>query len=79
MIVRAGSRVLQSPPTGYRGVLDYSDPTHGQNIRIAEYNGLLAGIVGNSSGSLTGWDTTGFATRGEVAQVLWNLLGSSSI
>ena len=75
MIVRAGSRELQPPPPSYRGVLDYSDPTHGQNIRIAEYNGILDGIVGNSSGTLTGWDTTGDATRGEVAQMLWNLLG----
>jgi Tol biopolymer transport system component len=75
MIVRAGSRVLQSPRSTWRGVLDYTDPNHGQNIRIAEYNGLLAGIVGNSSGTLSGWDTTGNATRGEVAQMLWNLLG----
>ncbi len=74
MIVRAGSRALQPPPSGYRGVLSYSDPTHGQNIRLAEYNGILEGIIG-PSGTLTGWDTTGFATRGEVAQMLWNLLG----
>ncbi len=75
MIVRAGSRELRPPPPGYRGVLDYSDPTHGQNIRLAEYNGILDGIVGNSSGTLTGWNTKGDATRGEVAQMLWNLLG----
>ncbi len=75
MIVRAGSRVLQSPPSTWRGVLDYTDPTHGQNIRIAEFNGLLNGIVGNPSGTLNGWNTKGDATRGEVAQMLWNLLG----
>jgi hypothetical protein len=75
MIVRAGSRVLESPPPGYKGVLDYSDPDHGSNIRIAEYNGLLDGIVGNSGGALDGWKTKGNATRGEVAQMLWNLLG----
>ncbi len=75
MIVRAGAGVLQSPPQTYNGVLSYTDPDHGQNIRIAEYNGLLAGIVGNSSGTLTGWNTKGNATRGEVAQILWNLLG----
>jgi hypothetical protein len=74
MIVRAGSRELAPPPAGYKGVLSYTDPTHGANIRVAEYNGLLEGIVG-PSGGLAGWDTTGSATRGEVAQMLWNLLG----
>jgi hypothetical protein len=74
MIVRAGSRELAPPPAGWKGVLSYGDPTHGANIRVAEYNGLLDGIIG-PSGTLTGWDTRGDATRGEVAQMLWNLLG----
>lgn len=73
MVVRAGSTVLVPPPFGYKGVLDYSDPAHGENIRVAEYNGLLDGIMGSASG-LAGWSTTGNATRGECAQVLWNLL-----
>ncbi len=73
MIVRAGSQMLQPPPPSYKGVLAHGDPTHGLNVRLAEYNGLLTGIVG-PSGSLTGWDTTANATRGEVAQMLWNLL-----
>lgn len=74
MIVRAGSQVLQPPPSSYRGVLSYGDPTHGQNIRLAEYNHLLDGIV-SSGGGLTGWNTAGNATRAECAQMLWNLLG----
>jgi hypothetical protein len=75
MIVRAGDRegVLDAPPSGWVGVLSYSDPTHGQNIRTAEYNGLLAGITG-SAGTLASWSTTAYATRGEVAQMLHNLL-----
>ena len=43
---------------------------HGENLRIAEYNGLLDGLLGMGPG----WDVTANATRGEVAQMLWNLL-----
>jgi hypothetical protein len=74
MIVRAGSQVLAPPPESFAGVLGYANPTHGQNIKLAEFNGLLNGIVG-PNGVLAGWDTTAYATRGEVAQMLWNLLG----
>ncbi len=74
MIVRAGSQVLEPPPSTYKGVLSYANGTHGQNIRLAEYNGLLNGIVG-PKGTLASWVTTGNATRGEVAQMLYNLLG----
>lgn len=75
MIVRAGLRegVLETPPAGWAGVLSYSDPTHGQNIRTAEYNGLLAGITG-PAGTLASWNTQGYCNRGEVAQMLFNLL-----
>jgi hypothetical protein len=47
---------------------------HGQNIWLAEFNHLVDGILG-PKGGLAGWDTTAYATRGEVAQMLWNLLG----
>ncbi|MFH1833415.1 MAG: S-layer homology domain-containing protein [bacterium] len=73
MIVRAGSQFLMPPPADYRGVLSYADPTHGQNIWMAEYNHLADGIVGPKGGP-AGWDTRANATRGEVAQMLWNLL-----
>jgi hypothetical protein len=78
MVVRAADNLapgtLSSPPVGWTGQLPYSDPTHGGNIKKAEYNGLLAGIQGSGS-TLAGWNTAGDATRGEVAQVLHNLLG----
>jgi hypothetical protein len=77
MIVRAGSNVLEPPPSTWQGVLGYANPEHGQRIRLAEYNGLLSGIVG-PKGTLGGWSTTANTTRGEVAQMLYNLLGKLS-
>lgn len=70
--MRAGGRFvsggLQVPPATWHGDLaNISDPTHGQNARTAEYNGLLAGI------DLRNWDVWADAGRGEVAQMLWNL------
>lgn len=78
MIVRASSRFLTPPPSNWPGVLSYANPEHGQRIRLAEYNGLLSGIVG-PTGTLAGWDTTDKATRGEVAQMLYNLLGKMEL
>ena len=66
--VRAAGSMLAAPPAGYQGVLDYSDPTHGQNLKKAEYNGLLAGIQ-----DLANWDDTQYATRGETAELLHTL------
>lgn len=73
MTVRAGAPVLATPPDEWQGQLDYSSPAHGENIRTAEYNSLLAGIQA-PLGGLSSWDTTAPATRGEVAQMLYNLL-----
>ena len=74
MVVRAAERFqsasLRTPSESWTGTLPDGDPTHGQNIRTAEYSGLLAGI------DLAHFDVWGKATRGEVAQVLWNLGGS---
>ncbi|OFW56748.1 MAG: hypothetical protein A2133_12260 [Actinobacteria bacterium RBG_16_64_13] len=80
MIVRAADKLApgvlgQVPGTGWTGELSYSDPNHGANIQKAEYNGLLSGLTG-AGGDLEGWDPTQKATRGEVAQMLWNLIGS---
>ena len=76
MVVRAAntlaSDILDPVPTGWSGVLSYGDPDHGANIKKAEYNGLLAGIQG-PGGTLASWDPLGYATRGEVAQILWSL------
>ncbi|MHB9115038.1 MAG: hypothetical protein ACYC6T_10685, partial [Thermoleophilia bacterium] len=48
----------------------FRDPTHGYNAHLAEFNGLLTGIQG--SGDVSAWAYQP-ATRGEVAQILWNL------
>ena len=79
MLVRAASSVLKTPPPNWQGVLSYLDPEHGERIRTAEYNGLLDGIVGGTMGGLFGWDTRLSATRGEVAQMLYNMLRSLGV
>lgn len=68
MIVRAGGTALAEPTAGYQGELSYSDPTHGANIKKAEFNGLLTGIP-----DLDTWSTTADATRGEAAEMLAQL------
>lgn len=74
MIVRAAGSIapgsLRIPPLGYTGALGAFDLEHGETMRIAEYNGLLSGLVGYGSR----WDPWQSATRGEVADVLWHLL-----
>ena len=57
------------PPSYYQtGYLaGYEDATHGYNVHLAEYSGLLDGIP------LAGWDPWATADRGEVAQILWNM------
>lgn len=72
MVIRAAEAVmpgrLSEPGAGFSGALPANDPTHGRNIRWAEANGLLEGIR-----PLAGWDIWAPASRGEVAQILWNL------
>ena len=76
MVVRAADNLapgtLKAVPAGWTGKLSYADANHGANIQKAEYNGLLAGL--NGGGDLATWAVTGKAMRGEVAQVLWNLV-----
>jgi Tol biopolymer transport system component len=71
MVVRAAERfkpaAVPEPPSDWHGVLPTTDATHGKNIARAEYGGLLAGI------DLSGFSLYGKATRGEVAQIVWNL------
>ena len=75
MIVRGAQNVypsaLVAPPAGYSGTLGDFDPTHAGNMKIAEFNGLLAGLQGFGAS----WNPFASATRGEVAQMLHNLLG----
>jgi streptogramin lyase len=77
MIVRAVDNLaggLAAPPSDWVGVLSYGDPTHGPNIKKAEYNGLLDGIRASASVTgLAGWNTAAKAPRGEVAQILANV------
>jgi photosystem II stability/assembly factor-like uncharacterized protein len=73
MIVRGAASVLPGvlvdPPAGTSSLFaDVGEP-HGENLRIAEYNGLLAGLQGLGPS----WDQSAFAARGEVAQMLYNL------
>ena len=74
MIVRGVQRVLpgmlETPPAGWTSPLFAAvDPPHGENLRIAEYNGLLSGLAGMGSQ----WSVTAPASRGEVAQLLYDL------
>lgn len=68
IIVRAAGEVLAEAPDDWAGDLDYSNEFHGANVKKAEYNGLLAGIV-----DLATWDLTANATRGEAAELLSQL------
>jgi hypothetical protein len=75
MVVRAARSnrpaAVMEPPAGWTGYLAayYSDPNHGENVRTAEYNGLLDGLVGMGPN----WDPNATASRGEAAQIMWNL------
>ncbi|MHB0979522.1 MAG: S-layer homology domain-containing protein [Thermoleophilia bacterium] len=73
MVVRGVSgtepTVLVEPPAGYAGPLGDFDPTLAENMRVAEFNGMLDGLAGFGRS----WDPWAPATRGEVAQVLWNV------
>jgi len=74
MVVRAAddleSGLLADPPASYDATWDPSlSPTHGPNARKAEYNGLLAVLP------LDQLDPWASMPRGEVAQILHNLLG----
>jgi parallel beta-helix repeat protein len=74
MIVRGAVNIfpgsLYSPPAGTLSLFDGAPEPHGENLRIAEYNHLLDGLIGMGPG----WSVTATATRGEVAQMLWNLI-----
>lgn len=71
MVVRAAQDLkpsaIQEPPAGWKGLLPTKDPAHGANIARAECSGLLAGI------DLSAFSVNGKATRGEIAQIIWNL------
>ncbi|NLE74227.1 MAG: hypothetical protein GX604_06335 [Actinobacteria bacterium] len=74
MVVRGISEIapgsLLNPPEGISSLFAGVPEPHGKNLRIAEHNGLLDGLMGLGSG----WSVTAPATRGEVAQMLNNVL-----
>jgi len=73
MIVRGVARVspglLKEPPAGHRSPFDGVGAPHGENLRLAEYNGLLDGLDGLDAD----WGRA-HASRGEAAQLLYNLM-----
>jgi hypothetical protein len=79
MVVRAANSLMSGrlvdPPTGFIGTLTaFDSPDHAGNMRIAEYNGLLAGLQGFGAT----WDPWAKANRGEAAQIMWNLLNADT-
>lgn len=75
MVVRAAKNSgINLRPLGadYSGIfLSYNNVTHAGNVKLAEYNGLLQGLV--TDGVASSW-LDAYATRGEVAQILNNLM-----
>ena len=74
MIVRGAESetpgALEEPPATYAGSFPGVGDPHGPNLRIAEYNGLLDGLIRFGPD----WVVTATATRGEVALMLHNLM-----
>ena len=75
MVVRALQQlhpgVLQDPPAGYQNAWGTGfSVDHGQLARIAEYNALLAGLPLTTTSA----NPLEAMSRGEVAQVLWNMM-----
>ena len=73
MVVRMADNLkpglLQAPPAGFQGTGAWgNDAIHGANAKRAPYNGLLTGL------DLDALSPYGNMSRGEVAQVLYNLL-----
>ena len=80
MVIRAAQHsgiALENPSAAYyAGTMqgsnfrNLSDPKHGVNVQIAEFNGLFWGIWPDQGSD---WNIYGKAARGEVAQILWRL------
>lgn len=70
MMTRASGRTLTSPAAGYRSTWGDFNASHGPTARLAQYNGLLRYFP---AWSLSPWKK---ATRGEIAALLYNLMGT---
>ncbi len=79
MIVRAADNLapgsLVEPPDQVALSLYYGDPTHGANVKKFDYNHLTYYLGLPSSSTAASWQAEN-ATRGDVAVMLWNLLGA---
>lgn len=60
---------LPKPPAHYRSTWGNFDPTHAENVRVAEFNGYLEGLPLGKGEGLGPWAPM---PRGEVAQILYN-------
>jgi hypothetical protein len=58
---------VKTPPRNWVGGLPTTDLTHGSNVGIAEYSGFVLGVDPDA------FAIGGKATRGEIAQLIWNL------
>jgi alpha-tubulin suppressor-like RCC1 family protein len=71
IIVRAAQTfkpgAVKTPPRNWVGGLPTTDLTHGSNVGIAEYSGFVLGVDPDA------FAIGGKATRGEIAQLIWNL------
>ncbi len=69
IVARATGSLLRKPPDDWHGLVDSSNPTHGQEHKVG---GIQRPPVGHSESDKLGHRRA--ATRGEVAQILYNLL-----
>jgi hypothetical protein len=74
MVVRALESLapgsLDAVPAGFSSSIGGLSGEHAEAMRKAEYNDLTDGLAGFG----TGWNAWATATRGEVAQILWNAM-----
>ncbi len=73
MMVRAlhtlDPEALAEPPASFVSAVGAFSSAYDEPMRVADYNGLLAGLEGYGRT----WDPWASATRGEVAQMLRDL------
>lgn len=80
LVVRAADYarpgLLPTTPEGYPGLL-FTDPTHGANVTRAGFASLPDGLLGYvwRGERWLPWDVWAPISRGEAAQMLWNLAG----
>jgi hypothetical protein len=71
LAVRSVRSLLETPPESWTRTFPATDPTHGANIRLAEYSGLLENVTFGRLHNWRGLEVP--ACRGECAGVLFNV------